>query len=171
MVFALHNGLSDNLSTRDPMPQQSIEQMLIQAEARFLKGDELEQLQTYVQGWASRKQAYQTIREREASLVQQTLTLLQRDRPDLSAPMVEICRRDLLLIVRQSALSMLLADDDIVQERVIPWIEDQLQLYPLQTAYEAMIRILNAQLKQQLGSQELDLLRVPITQVQVALLV
>ncbi|MGF1577305.1 MAG: hypothetical protein ACFCU9_15455 [Cyanophyceae cyanobacterium] len=173
MVAGLHNGLSNDFSAetaKDPM-HQPIESILIQAESRFLKPDELNQLKVYLHSWPERQGAYQSLRDQEASLVQQTLNQLERDRPDLSAPLLEICQKDLLLILRQSAMAMLMTDEGLLQERAIAWIEDQLQMYPLQTAYEAMIRILNAQLKHQLGSQEMELIRPYMTQVQVALLV
>ncbi len=173
MATALHNGFKSNLSadpSKDPM-HQPIEQLLIQAESRYLKAGELDQLRAYLQSWPERQQTYQTLRERESSIFKQTLIQLQRDRPDLTAPLLEIAQRDLLVILRQSALAMLLGDESLLQERAIGWVEDQIQLYSLQTAYEAMLRILNGQLKQQLGSRELELIRPYVTQVQVALLV
>ena len=147
-----------------------LEQMLIEAEARYLTPEQLEQLKAYVLGWPKRLHVYRAVREGESQMVSRTLSALQKEMPNLSPQMVDLCRRHLLLLLRYSALAMLLQDEDLLKERLIEWMEEEVRLYGLQSAYEVAYRICQQELRDRLAPGELEFIRPLITQAQAALL-
>lgn len=147
-----------------------LEQMLIESEARYLKPEELEHLKAYVLGWPKRQHVYRVLRERESQVVSQTLNALQKEMPDLSPQVLDLCRRHLLLLLRHSAMAMLLQDENLLKERLLEWIEEEVRLYGLQRVYEVAYRIFQQELRDHLAPGELEFIRPLITQVQVALL-
>ena len=149
---------------------QAIDSLLIEAEGRYLTPAALDQLKIYVKGWPERRSAYQRLRSLEKTLVLATLKDLQQESPDLSPRVQELCQRDLVLALRHSTLAMLLQEEDLLQERLIDWMEEQVRLYDLQGTYTTLYRLLQQNLKQQLSSSDLELIRPYITQVQVALI-
>lgn len=149
---------------------QALDSLLIEAEGKYLTQDALDQLKTYVKGWPQRRSAYQRIRSLEKSLVLDTLRDLRQEIQTLSPPIKERCQRDLILILRHAAMAMLLEQEELLQERLIDWMEEQVRLYDLQDTYTSLYRLLQHNLKQQLASADLDLIRPYITQAQVALI-
>ncbi|MCF2970634.1 hypothetical protein L1047_05420 [Synechococcus sp. Nb3U1] len=148
----------------------AFEQMLIEAEARYLKPDELSQLKSHILGWPKRQHVYRILREREGQMVGRTLNALKQEMPSLSGQVLELCQRHLLLLLRHSAMAMLLQDEELLKERLIEWMEEEVRLYGLQSVYEIAYRIFQQELKDHLAPGELEFIRPLITQVQVALL-
>lgn len=149
---------------------QAIDQLLIEAEGRYLSPEALQQLKDYVKGWPERRLAYQTLRSQEKILVKATVQEMTQEVPDLSAQVLDLCQRDLVLVLRHSAMAMLIQDEDLLQERLIDWLEDRVRLYDLQDTYTTLYRLLQQTLKLHLSPQDLDLIRPYITQAQVALI-
>ncbi len=147
-----------------------LEQMLIEAEARYLTPEQLEQLKAYVLGWPKRLHVYRAVREGEAQMVSRTLEALQKEMPTIAPQLVDLCRRHLLLLLRHSALAMLLQDESLLRERLIEWVEEEVRLYGLQNVYEVAHRLFQQELKEHLQPGELEFIRPWITQVQAALL-
>jgi hypothetical protein len=147
-----------------------LEQMLIEAEARYLTPEQLEQLKAYVLGWPKRLHVYRVVREGESQMVSRTLDTLQKEMPNLSPQTVNLCRRHLLLLLRPSALAMLLQDENLLKERLIEWMEEEVRLYELQSVYEVVHRTFQQELRDHLTPGELEFIRPWITQVQAALL-
>ena len=147
-----------------------LEQMLIEAEARYLTSEQLDQLKAYVLGWPKRQHVYRALREGEAQMVGRTLEALQKEMPNLSPQVVDLCRRHLLLLLRHSALAMLLQDENLLKERLIDWMEEEVRLYGLQNVYEVAHRLFQQELKDCLQPGELEFIRPLITRVQAALL-
>ncbi len=147
-----------------------LEQMLIEAEARYLTPEQLEQLKAYVLGWPKRLHVYRAVREGESQMVSRTLDTLQKEMPNLSPQTVNLCQQHLLLLLRQSALAMLLQDENLLKERLIEWMEEEVRLYGLQSVYEVVHRTFQQELRKHLTPGELEFIRPWITQVQAALL-
>ncbi|MDX2272494.1 MAG: hypothetical protein NW237_11195 [Cyanobacteriota bacterium] len=149
---------------------QPIEQVLIEAEGRYLQPPELAQLKSYVTGWTERLHVYRALRDQEEVLVKQVLAQLQQEMMPLPPQVVGLCQRDLMLILRHSSLAMLLQNEAMLKERLVDWMEEHVRLYNLQSLYEKAFRSLQQSLKQQLSAGELELIRPYVTQAQVALL-
>jgi hypothetical protein len=113
---------------------------------------------------------YQILREREGQMVSHTLNALKQEMPSLSGQVLDLCQRHLLLLLRHSAMAMLLQDEELLKERLIEWMEEEVGLYGLQSVYEIAYRIFQQELKDHLAPGELEFIRPWITQVQVALL-
>ncbi|GAB4210864.1 MAG: hypothetical protein OHK0012_02250 [Synechococcales cyanobacterium] len=148
----------------------ALEHLVLDAEGRYFKPEEVDRIKTYLTTWPDRQKSYQWIRDQETPLVQETLTLLKGDVPGLVGRILELCDHDLRLVLRQCSLAMLLEDGDLVKERLVEWLEDQARLYDLSSTYEIALRHLQNVLKKHLPSTQLEAIRPYVTQVQVALI-
>ncbi len=149
---------------------QHIDQLMIEAEGRYLKPEEIKSIKDYVMGWPKRQHVYRMLRDHESTMIAQTLSQLQQEIPHLTPQVLELCQRDLALSLRQCGLAMLLVDEELLKERLIEWIEEQARLYDLRDVYEALYRLLQQSLKQHLAPGELEFIRPYVTQAQVALI-
>jgi hypothetical protein len=149
---------------------QAMEQMLIAAEGRQLKPNEIEQWKAFVSGWPDRLSTYRKLRQVEPTLIQETLAELQHNDTTLSPQILGLCHRDLALVMRYAALAMLLIDPSLLKERAVEWMEDQVRFYTLQSTYEIAYRCLQQNLKKHLTPGELEHIRPYITEAQVALI-
>ena len=147
-----------------------LEQLILNAEGRYFKPEEIQQIQEFLAAWPQRTQAYRLIRDQEEMLVQETLTLLKGEVITLNGRTVELCEQDLRLVLRHCSLAMLLEDSELVKERLIEWLEEQARLYDLSSTYEKALRLLQNTLKKHLPGNVVDGLRPYLTQVQVALI-
>lgn len=149
---------------------QPIEALLIEAEGKYLTAEALDSLKTYVKGWPERRSVYQHLRSKERALVAATLQDLDQEMPALPPRVRELCQRDLVLALRHCAMAMLIQEEELLQERLIEGLEDQVRLYDLQETYTTLYRLLQQTLKHQLPPSHLELIRPYITQAQVALI-
>ncbi|MEN9204688.1 MAG: hypothetical protein Q6K99_02790 [Thermostichales cyanobacterium BF4_bins_65] len=147
-----------------------LEQIILHAEGRYFKPEEIEQIQTFLATWSERSQNYRLIRDQEDAIIQETLTLLRGEVMNLSGRILELCEQDLRLVLRHCSWAMLLEDSDLVKERLLEWLEEQARLYDLSSTYETALRHLQTTLKKYLPNHVLEALRPYITQVQVALI-
>jgi hypothetical protein len=147
-----------------------IEQVLIEAEARYLQADGIDQLKHFVKGWSQRLSIYQTLREQEPQILLTAMGHLQSEKLGLTPQVLSLCQQDLALTLRQAAMAMLLQDEDLLKQGLLEWLEEQVRLYNLQQVYETAFRSLQTALKTCLSPAQLEFIKPFVTQAQVTLL-
>lgn len=147
-----------------------IEQVLIEAEARYLQADGIDQLKHFVKGWPQRQSIYLTLRAQEPQILRTAMGQLQSEEPGLTPQVLGLCQQDLALTLRQAAMAMLLQDEELLKQGLLEWLEEQVRLYNLQQVYEAAFRALQAALKTCLSPAQLEFIKPFVTQAQVTLL-
>lgn len=141
-----------------------------EAEKRYLKPEELEILNTYVDSLPKRMETYRRLRDMEVEIMQPVADQLQAALPNERQDDLERCLKNALLMLRYCAMSMLLNDDSFVQDRLLGWLEKSAQVYKTYSIDSMLYRLLNQRLSQTLTPQQLNLLKPPLALAQSSLL-
>ncbi len=136
-----------------------IETLLDQAENRYLKPEELALLDKYVNSLPDRLETYRRLRDQEVAIMQQAVDQVQAEMPQLPTVDLERSIKNVLLVVRYCAMSMLLDDATFTQERLLSWLSRNVQVYNTQEIDRALYRHLEKALTQALGPKSMSFLQ------------
>jgi hypothetical protein len=140
-----------------------IESVFDEAERRYLKPEELGVIGQYVDSLPIRLELYRHLRDNELTLMQQVADQLEAEVSNQPQALIERSIKNAILILRYSALGMLLNDETLVKERLLSWLQETAQAYPSQAVDAVLYRLLNQQLKQNLSPQQMNLLTPMLT--------
>lgn len=153
-----------------------ITQLFDEAESRYLKPDEIGTVHQYITSLPERLDAYRSLRDQELDLMQRVANQLQHD-ANISIETLERSLKHALLLLRSSAMAMLLDDETYLQKRLLQWLTPTMQVYQSQAIPErsaaidtALYRSLNQQLQQTLTPQQLQRLKPMLVLAQTTLL-
>jgi hypothetical protein len=141
-----------------------------EAEKRYLKPDELDVLNHYVNSLPERLETYRRLRDLEVDIMQPVADQLQSALPNEKQEDLERSLKNALLMLRYCAMAMLLNDDTFIQERLLSWLEKSAQVYKTYSIDSTLYRLLNQRLSQTLTPQQLNLLKPPLALAQSSLL-
>ncbi len=141
----------------------AIEALFDEAENRYLEPDELSVLNTYVESLPERLNAYRCLRDQEISIMQHVADQLESRCPNESQQTLERCLKNALLVMRYSAMAMLLNDSAFLTQRLVAWLEETNAVYQTQTTDTALYQLLNHRLGEVLTQAQLTLLRPHLT--------
>ncbi|MBW4578513.1 MAG: hypothetical protein KME42_02945 [Tildeniella nuda ZEHNDER 1965/U140] len=147
-----------------------IETIFDEAEHRYLKSEELGVINQYVSSLPERIDTYRTLRDRELAIMQQVADQLETVLPQETVENLERSLKNALLLLRYSAMGMLLNDEAFVQERLLSWLTTTLSIYNTRAIDTALFRLLNQRLTQALTAQQINLVGPYIAKVQTAIL-
>lgn len=139
-------------------------------EKRYLGTEELNLLSQYVGSLPERIKVYRQLRDQELSLMQQVADQLQQSIPEASVELQERAIKTALLVLRYSAMAMLLDDPAFVEQRLEGWLRPILAAYETQSVDTVLHELLNQQLTQLLTTQQMGLLAPSLKQAQDMLL-
>lgn len=141
-----------------------------EAEQRYLKPEELGVINQYVNSLPERVEAYRTLRDRELEIMQQVADQLEAALPHETVENLERSLKNALLLLRYSAMGMLLNDEMFVQERLLSWLTKAVSIHNTQAIDTALFRLLNQRLTQALTAKQINLVGPYIAKVQTAIL-
>jgi hypothetical protein len=147
-----------------------IETIFDEAEHRYLKSEELGLINQYVHSLPERIDVYRTLRDRELEIMQQVADQLEAAMPNETVENLERSLKNALLLLRYSAMGMLLNDEMFVQERLLNWLTKTISIYNTQAIDTALFRLLNQRLTQALTAKQINLIGPYIAKVQTAML-
>ena len=136
-----------------------IETLLVQAENRFLKADELTAFKRYVATLAHRLKTYEFLRDREVAIFQPVADELQAAFPEAKQETLERSLTNWLLAMRHCAMAMLLNDPVFLEQRLLEWLSGIVQAHPTQDIEAKIWQLLQARLKELLSEQAISLLQ------------
>jgi hypothetical protein len=132
--------------------------LLDEAEHRYLKPDELEPLNQYMESLPTRMEAYCAIRDRELEIMQPVADQLQIAMPQEPIEILERSIKYALLVLRYCAMAMLLNDDSFVQSRLLNWLHGTMTALNTGAIDSTLYRLLNQQLVKTLSLDQMHLL-------------
>jgi len=135
-----------------------IESMFDEAENRYLNPDELGTLNQYVESLPTRLETYRYVRDHEVAMMQTVADQLESQFPRESSVTLERCLKNALLVLRYSAMGMLLNDDNFLQHRLMHWLEGTAKAYQTEAVDTALYTLLNQQLASALSPAQVQLL-------------
>jgi hypothetical protein len=136
-----------------------IESVFDEAERRYLKSEELGVIGQYVDSLPERLALYRQLRDSEIDLMQRVADQLQTEVGNQPEVLMERSIKSAILVLRYSALGMLLNDETLVKDRLISWLKDTAAAYTSETVDATLYRLLNQKLNQTLSSQQMQLLK------------
>ncbi len=140
------------------------------AEKRYLKPEELDVLNQYVDSLPGRLETYRILRDQEVDIMQPVADQLQAALPNEKQEDLERSIKNALLMLRYCSMSMLLNDESFVKERLLSWLEKSALVYKTYSIDSTLYRFLNQRLSQTLTPQQLNLLKPPLALAQSSLL-
>lgn len=141
-----------------------------EAENRYLKPEELKLISQYVASIPERLDTYRNLRDRELEIMQAVADQLQADLPQEPEEALERCLKNALLMLRYCALSLLLNDETLVEQRFLDWVRPLAKAYDTKSIDAKLYRMLNQQLTKVLTAKQMSYLSPSLSLAQEALL-
>jgi hypothetical protein len=147
-----------------------IQELINQAQDRYLASDELGLMESYVSSLPDRLKLYKLIRDREIDILQSVADQVQSELPNVAVEDLEVGIKNLVLVLRYSSMAMLLNDENFLKERLLSWLEGIMSMRDMRRLNDALYKLLNQVLRQQFNPNQLALLQPLITSAQVTLI-
>ena len=147
-----------------------IQELINQAQDRYLASDELGLMESYVSSLPDRLKLYKIIRDREIDILQSVADQVTSELPNVTVEDLELGIKNLVLVLRYSSMAMLLNDESFLKERLLSWLEGIMSMRDLRRLNDTLYKLLNQTLKQQFSPTQLALIQPLITAAQVTLI-
>jgi len=147
-----------------------IQELISQAQDRYLASDELGLMESYVSSLPDRLKLYKQIRDREINILQAVADQVQTELPSVTDEELETGIKNLILVMRYSSMAMLLNDENFLKQRLLNWLEGIMSMRDMRRLNETLYKLLNQGLRQQLSPAQLALIQPLITAAQVTLI-
>ena len=135
-----------------------IEAMFDEAENRYLKPEELGCLNQYIESLPNRLETYRYLRDQEITIMQDVAENLEKQFSNEDIATLERCLKNALLILRYSAMGMLLNDENFLKHRLINWLEGTAKAYQTEAIDQMLYQLLNTRLNDVLTAAQVQLL-------------
>jgi hypothetical protein len=147
-----------------------IQDLINQAQDRYLAVDELGLMESYVSSLPDRLNLYKQLRDREIDLLQAVADQVPVELPNVTDAELEAGIKNLILVLRYCSMSMLLNDESFLKERLLNWLEGIMSMRDMRRLNETLYKLLNQGLRQQFSPAQLALIQPLITSAQVTLI-
>jgi hypothetical protein len=147
-----------------------LETMFDEAENRYLKTEELSTINQYVNSLPGRLDAYRTLRDQELNVMQRVADQLQLEMPQEKVENLERSIKIALLMLRSCGMGMLLSDESYLQDRLLNYVGQTMQVYNTRSIDLMLFRLLNQQLSQVMTAKQMSHLKPMLMLAQSALL-
>ncbi|MCA6572418.1 MAG: hypothetical protein ACK5EU_03530 [Pseudanabaena sp.] len=147
-----------------------IQELINQAQDRYLALDELRLIESYVSSLPDRLNLYKLIRDREIDILQSVADQVPTELPNVTLEDLELGIKNLVLVLRYSSMAMLLNDENFLKERLLNWLAGIMSMRDLRRLNDTLYKLLNQALKQQFSRSQLALIQPLITTAQVTLI-
>ncbi|TYQ26072.1 hypothetical protein [Pseudanabaena sp. UWO310] len=147
-----------------------IQDLINQAQDRYLASDELGLMESYVNSLPERLKLYKLIRDREIEILQAVADQVPSELPNVTEADLETGIKNLILVLRYSSMAMLLNDENFLKQRLLNWLEGIMSMRDMRRLNETLYKLLNQGLRQQVSPVQLALIQPLITAAQVTLI-
>ncbi len=145
-----------------------LQQLGTNADGRYASDAELQFMDTYINSFDSRIEAYRRIKEVEKKIVDTVLVRLQTSYPNLLFPKGEDMqakwKQDTLRVLRHSAMTVLLDDPELLRQQFLYWFQTIMQAFGAQEACNITYLVMQDVVKELLPRDIADLL-CPILEI------
>lgn len=150
--------------------QTELTELLVQAENRYLQTEELQGFKSYAETLAQRLKIYEFLRDREVVIFQPVADQISVIFPQEKQERLEQVLQQWILILRHSAMAMLLNDSEYLQRRVIDWLSGIVQAHNTQAIDTQVYQLLNTRLNELLSAKAMVFIQPFLEQVKSYLL-
>ena len=139
-----------------------LQQLGTDADGRYASDDELKFMDTYINSFDVRVNAYRQIKAAEKEIVEAVLTKLQKSQPRLLATRGEDIqnkwKQDTFRVLRHSAMTVLLDDPELLRQQFLYWFQTIMQAFGAQEACNVTYLIMQDVVRATLPKDVADLL-------------
>jgi len=135
-----------------------IKGIIEQAHDRYLKAEDLGAFQTYISSLPDRLTLYRLLRDREISILQLVANQLEAAMPKVETKQLETAIKHLSLVLRYSAMAMLMQDQQLVNQRLLNWLGQVVVLQEIQSLNQELFSFLSKNLGKELSRPQLELI-------------
>jgi hypothetical protein len=139
-----------------------LKQLGTDADGRYASDDELKFMDTYINSFEVRVNAYRQIKAAEKEIVEAVLTKLQKSQPSLLAArgedMQNKWKQDTFRVLRHSAMTVLLDDPELLRQQFLYWFQTIMQAFGAEEACNATYLIMQDVVRQLLPKDIAELL-------------
>jgi len=143
--------------------------LVYEAESRYLTPEEINRFAADVQSMPIRLSLYKLLRDQEIKIMQPVADQIEVAMPKVDQKVLEIGIKNLILVMRYSAMAILTNNPTLLKTRLLDWLEQVSLGYDLQELNAALFKLLNQSLKKELTTEQLSLLQPLINSAQVTL--
>lgn len=140
-----------------------LSRLSVEADGRYATAQELQFLKDYLESFELRVSAYEKIRDAEAEIIYLVEAKKQSLNPNLfklgSQDVTEICRRDMVNILRHAAAALLVNDLDHLRSSLLLWCRTIVHAFKYKSYTEVTYKVLQDVVEQYLTPQEAALFR------------
>jgi len=147
-----------------------IQELINQAQDRYLASEELGLMESYISSLPDRLKLYKFIRDREIDILQTVADQVTSELPNVAVEDLESGIKNLILVVRYCSMAMLLNDESFLKQRLLDWLEGIMSMRDMRRLNETLYKLLNQVMRQQLSPTQLALIQPLITAAQVTLI-
>lgn len=133
--------------------------LVYQAESRYLTPQELGVFDSNVKSMPKRLSLYKLLRDREVKIVQEVADRIEAQMPTADPTILELGIKNLLLVLRYCAMSILTDNPTLLKTRLLDWLDQVTPAYDMKSVNAALYELLNQTLKKELTSEQLALLQ------------
>lgn len=150
--------------------QAELNELLVKAENRYLQTEELLGFKSYSETLAQRLKIYEFLRDREVVIFQPIADQISVIFSQEKQERLEQVLQQWILILRHSAMAMLLNDSEYLQRRVIDWLSGIVQAHNTQAIDAQIYQLLNNRLNELLSAKAMIFIQPFLEQVKSYLL-
>lgn len=147
-----------------------LNELLVQAENRYLQTEELVGFKTYAETLAQRLKIYEFLRDREVAIFQPIADQLLNVLPNEKQERLEQCLQQWILVLRHTAMAMLLEDSSYLQYRLLDWLSGLIKARDTLPIDTKIYQLLNTRLSELLSPKALGFLKPFLEQVETQIL-
>ncbi|MBD2019815.1 phycobilisome protein [Leptolyngbya sp. FACHB-36] len=138
-----------------------LERLSRAADGRYATDEELQFIDDYMKTYSLRLQTYQRLQDVEAEIVQRVYAKMRSIDPNLfmngSEDISAKWKRDTILVLRYSAVALLLNDPDTLCERLLFWLQTVMKAFGAQRSCRITYEVMQDVVKQQLSPPQASL--------------
>ena len=146
-----------------------LENVLERSDGSYISSQDLATLDRSIESWQERRDTYDFVQTHETEIIDRVLAMLQEKVPALSqqpdpAAVLAKCRRDLALVLRYSAMSMLFQDEELLKDRLLYWMQNIIRSLRIQKVtgrvYELLLEDVQEKFPTEKANQILPYLKI-----------
>ncbi len=143
--------------------------LVYQAESRYLTPEEIGTFTANVESMPQRLSLYKLLRDQEIKIMQTVADQIESQMPKTDPKILELGIKNLILVMRYSAMAVLTDNSAFLKTRLLDWLEQINSSYYMQPVNVALYKLLNQALENELTSEQLTLLQPLINSAQAIL--
>lgn len=147
-----------------------IDNLLYQAEAKYLGQQDLAKFKSQIFSLENRLQIYEIIRSKETEIFQYIANQLSDSFPEESETKMKRALKHWLIVTRHCGMAMLSDNHLYLQQRVFEWLPEQIEAHKTKKLEQKIFTLLQKRLKKILSAEQFSGLQPFLEQCQNALL-